>query len=260
MDIELISMNVAGWNWRVSNENWGDRLKRICKYIIKYIENKKINPLVIALQEVQASRLTILNDYFSDFYIVLPQAFKNQPRSIVAVLLINKHLCESYNTSTLKGLENNLRYNFVQINTLLKGFCFQILNAHIPQNCFDSSKPEWVREERKAQKELFIENIKELANVYRSKANLIVLGDLNSVPNDSFIDALAYTDGSPMIDKQNKNTATWGDKRLDYILYSRGMLSNTGVSIKSTMIDNTTISEKLSDHTILIGGISLDFS
>ena len=50
-NIELISLNVAGWNWRASNEKWRDRLERICKYI----KNKMNNSLVIALQEVQLS-------------------------------------------------------------------------------------------------------------------------------------------------------------------------------------------------------------
>ena len=103
-DMELISLNVAGWNWRVSNEKWGDRLKRICEYI----KNKMNNPLVIALQEVQLSGgkyLTVLEEQFPDYHIVLPQAYKNQPRSVVSVLLINKNLCESYNVRTLEGLE-----------------------------------------------------------------------------------------------------------------------------------------------------------
>lgn len=108
--------------------------------------------------------------------------------------------------------------------------------------------------------------IKELANTYRSEPDLklIVLGDFNALPDDRFIESLAYT----MIDavKDNdKKTATWRDfatrtkSRLDYILYSIGMLYNTGVSTKFTMIDDSTILKELSDHAILVGGIVLDF-
>ena len=268
-DMELISLNVAGWNWRVSNEKWGNRLKRICEYIRK----KMNNSLVIALQEVQLSGgkyLKVLEEQFPDYHIVLPQAYKNQPRSVASVLLINKNLCESYNVRTLEGLEDSLRYNFVHINTHIEGLCFRILNTNVPHICLDSAA-EWYRADREALRALFIENIKNLANTYRSEPDLklIVLGDFNALPDDRFIKSLVYAYDKPMIDavKDNdKKTATWRDfatktkSRLDYILYSTGMLCNTGVSAKFTMVDDSTILNELSDHAILVGGISVDFS
>ena len=268
-DVELISLNVAGWNWRISNEKWGDRLKRICEYI----RNKMNNPLVIALQEVQLSGgkyLKVLEEQFPDYHIVLPQAYKNQPRSIASVLLINKSLCESYNVRTLEGLEDSLRYNFVHINTHIEGLCFRILNTNVPHNCLENAA-EWYRQEREELRAKFIRKMKDLANTYRSESDLklIVLGDFNAVPDDTFIESLAYSYDRPMIDSvknHDKNTATWRDfitktkSRLDYILYSTGMLRNTGVSAKFTLVDETTIFQELSDHAILVGGIALDVS
>lgn len=268
-DMELISLNVAGWNWRISNEKWGDRLKRICEYI----RNKMNNPLVIALQEVQLSGgkyLKVLEEQFPDYHIVLPQAYKNQPRSVVSVLLINKNLCESYNVRTLEGLEDNLRYNFVHINTHIEGLCFQILNTNVPHNCLKNAA-EWYREEREELRALFIQNIKELANTYRSEPDLklIVLGDFNALPDDRFIESLAYAYDRPMIDAvkdHDKKIATWRNfatrtkSRLDYIFYSTGMLCNTGVNAKCTMVDDSTIFKELSDHVILVGEIVLDFA
>ena len=116
-----------------------------------------------------------------------------------------------------------------------------------------------------------IENIKELANTYRSEPDLklIILGDLNALPNTRFIESLAYAYDRPMIDAvkaHDKKTATWRDfatrtkSRLDYILYSTGMLCNTGVSAKFTRVDNSTVLKELSDHAILVGGIVLDFA
>ena len=59
--------------------------------------------------------------------------------------------------------------------------------------------------------------------------------------------------------KEDKNKVTWinqGSKnRLDYILYSQGMLCDTGVAAKVTEIDDTTITDKMSDHAMLIGGV-----
>lgn len=268
-DMELISLNVAGWNWRVSNEKWGDRLKRICEYI----RNKMNNPLVIALQEVQLSGgkyLTVLKEQFPDYHIVLPKAYKNQPRSVVSVLLISKTLCESYNVRTLEGLDDSLRYNFVHINTHIEGLCFRILNTNVPHNCLENAA-EWYREEREELRALFIQNIKNLANTYRSEPDLklIVLGDFNALPDDRFIESLAYAYDKPMIDAvkdHDKKTATWRDfatrttSRSDYIFYSAGMLCDTGVSAKFTMVDDSTILKELSDHAILVGGIVLDFA
>ena len=267
-DMELMSLNVAGWNWRASTEKWEDRLNRICEYI----KSKMKNPLLIALQELQLSGgkyLTVLEKHFPDFHIVVPQAYRyqHQPRSVVSVLLINKDLCESFNVRTLTGLGDSLRYNYVHIDT--KGLCFRILNVNVPHNCLENSA-EWYREEREALRELFIKKIKQTANTYRSEPDLklIILGDFNALPNDTFIDSLAYAYNRPMIDpvkKQDKDTPTWRDfstgarSRIDYILYSTGLF-NTGVSAKLTMIDDSTISNKLSDHALLIGGISVDFA
>ena len=266
-DLELISLNVAGWNWRVTNEKWGDRLKRICEYI----KNKMNNPLVIALQEVQLSGgkyLTVLKEQFPNYHIVLPQAYKNQPCSVVSVLLINKNLCESYNIRTLEELDNSLRYNYVQINTHIEGLCFRILNIHLPHNCLED-KAEWYREEREELRALFMAKIKELANIHRSESDLklVILGDYNVVPDDTFIKSLAYSYDRPMIDAVkdcDKHAPTWRDRfaktknRVDYVLYSTGMFCNREVSAKFTLVDETTIFQELSDHAMLVGGLRLD--
>lgn len=213
-NIELISLNVAGWNWRASNEKWPDRLERICKYV----KNKMNNPLVIALQEVQLSGgkyLTLLEEQFPDYYVVLPKAYKKQPRAVVSVLLINKDLCESYNVRILEGLEDSdsLRYNFVHINTHIEGLCFRILNMHVPHSCLEGAA-EWYRADRETLRALFVESIKTLANTYKSEPDmkLVLMGDLNSLPDDKLMESLAYGYNRPMIDAvkdQGKGTVTW---------------------------------------------------
>lgn len=270
-DVQLISLNAAGWNWH-GKEGWKERLNRICEYI----KEKMQNPLVIALQEVQLSGgkyLKVLEEQFSDYHIVLPKAYKNQPRSVVSVLLINKNLCKSYNVRTLDGLEENLRYNYVHINSHIninaniERVCFRILNINVPHICLQNAA-EWYRKEREELRTLFISKVKELADTYRTEQDikLIVLGDFNTVPDDKFIESLVYSYDRPMVDavkKHDKNTATWRDlvtktkNRLDYILYSTGMFCDTGVCAKFTLIDETTIFQGLSDHAILVGGITL---
>lgn len=270
-DMELISLNVAGWNWRASNERWEKRLNRICEYI----KCKMSNPLVIALQEVQLSGgkyLEVLEKQFPDFHIVLPMGYKKQPKSVMSVLLINKDLCESFSIRTLDGLEDSLRYNFVQINTHVEGLCFRILNTNIPHNCFHNNTAEWYKEERENLRALFMNRIMELAATYRTEPDLklIIMGDFNASEKSDFIEALAYTSmNRPMVDAVKpceRNVYTWRDcatktkKRIDFILYSAGMLCDTGVSAKLTQTDDRTIRDKLSDHVILVGGIKIDFA
>lgn len=267
-NMEIISLNVAGWNWRTSNERWEKRLSRICNYI----KSRMNNPLVIALQEVQLSGgkyLSVLESEFPDYHIILPKGYENQPKSVVSVLMINKALCQSYSVGTLERLEDSLRYNFVTINTHAEGLCFRILNIHIPHNCFSGSTAEWYKKERKELRTLFISRIMELADTYRREPDLkfILLGDFNALPDSDFLHSLAYTCQRPMIDAVklcDKDTYTWKSRvteaknRLDYILYSAGMLCDTGITAKATAIDDTTIRQELSDHAAIIGKIAFD--
>lgn len=270
-EMELISLNVAGWNWRSSNERWDKRLNRICDYI----RSKMSNPLVIALQEVQLSGgkyLKVLEKQFPNYHIVLPKGYKNQPKSVISVLLINKDLCEAFSVGTLEGLEDSLRYNFVTISTYIEGLCFRILNVNVPHNCFNVNTAEWYKEEREELRKLFVNCIKELARSYRSEPDmkLIVMGDLNSSPDSDFITSMAYTFyNRPMIDAvgpNSKEMITWRDNatklesRIDYILYSLGMLCDAGVRAKYTQIDEQTIQQELSDHCMLIGSLTLDIA
>ena len=88
-------------------------------------------------------------------------------------------------------------------------------------------------------------------------------GDFNTPPDDSFIENLDTFIDSPMLDPvlpKDKKKATWingtSKNRLDYILYSSGLICDTGVSAQITQIDDTTITDKMSDHAFLIGGIA----
>lgn len=262
MERQIISFNMAGWNWRLSKEKWEDRMKRSCEYIL----NKTDKPMLIALQEVQLAGgkyLNILKEYFQEYHIVLPPAYNNQPKSVISILLIRKDICESHCVNELDGLEGSLRYNYVTFNTV-DGLCFRVINTNIPHTCYED-KAEWFQKNRRVLREKFIDTIESMAMTYKNEPDVkfIALGDFNTVPDDSFIEGLAYTHiNRPMLDpvvKEDKNKVTWinqGSKnRLDYILYSQGMLCDTGVAAKVTEIDDTTITDKMSDHAMLIGGV-----
>lgn len=262
MNRQIISYNMAGWNWRISTEKWEDRVRRSCEYII----NKMSEPMVIGLQEVQLSGgkyLKVLEEYFPEYHIILPPAFNGQPRSVISILLLRKDICDSYSVNVLDNLEDSLRYNYVTFNTS-DGLCFRVLNTNIPHTCYDD-KAEWFQEDRRILREKFIKAIEIMADIYKNEQDVkfIALGDFNTVPEDPFINGLAYTYvNRPMIDaveKEDKNKITWlnqdSQNRLDYIFYSRGMLNDTGLSAKFTQIDDSSIINQMSDHAILFGGV-----
>jgi len=263
-EIEFFSLNMAGWKWTATEESWESRLNKECEYI----KSKINNTLVIALQEVQLSGgkyLEIFEKHFPDYHIVLPKGYKKEPRAVISMLLINKELCTSFSIATLEGIEDSLRYNFVTLSTTVEnGLCFRIINTNIPHKAFNENTAEWYKEERKDLRTLFINNIKKLAKTYRSEPDVkfMVMGDFNTTPEDEFIESLAYTYDRTMIDRvEDKNKITWKNQetlaknRLDYILYSTGMLYNTYVKAEKTEIDDNTIAQKLSDHALIIGRI-----
>lgn len=271
--LDITALNCGGWKWRLTDEAWNSRLRRICIHL----KEKRPDGFIYGLTEVQLSGgkyIDVIREFFpeSDYHLVLPRAWKNQPKSVVSLVIINKKFCDSYSTMELPGLEDSLRYNFVTINTYVEGLCFRVLNVNVPHIAFDRSiTADWYYEDRLKLKEKFIENIEKLAKTYANEPDLkfICLGDLNSTETDPFIKGLVYDFNRPMLDatkKEDMEKPTWvnyylGSKnRLDYIFYSNGMLNNTGVSANYTEVDRSIITDRKSDHCALFGGITLDFA
>lgn len=269
INMELLSLNCAGWGWTLTNEKWETRLNKLCDYLITNIND---NTLIVALQEVQlggGKYLSVFEKKFPDYHIVLPYGYHNQKRSVISMLLINKKLTKEVSITTLDDeLEDSLRYNYVTVETEVEGLCFRVLNVNIPHTSYDNSA-DWYKNERIALRNKYLEEIKRLSNVYAREPDLkfICLGDFNTLPVEGdFIDSLAYSYDRTMIDAvlpAEKNIITWHNlntnakNRLDYILYSVGMLTNTGVKAKFTTVDYYPIHNKFSDHALLIGGVNI---
>ena len=258
MEREIVSLNMAGWAWKITDEGWKQRMERTCEYIRKRVSD----PMIIGLQEVQLSggkSLETLEKWFPEYHIVLPAGYNNQPKSAISIMLIRRNICESYSIDTLDDLENNLLYNYVTINTTDE-LCLRVLNVHIPHTCCEDNRSERFQQDRKELRAKLVGAVSKLAE---SDINFIALGDFNTPPDDSFIENLDTFIDSPMLDPvlpKDKKKATWingtSKNRLDYILYSSGLICDTGVSAQITQIDDTTITDKMSDHAFLIGGIA----
>ena len=74
MKLEILSINCAGWGWKLSDLCWHQRLSDICSYIKKRCEN----PFAVALQEVQLSGgkyIATIRDFFpeSEYFLSCPK-------------------------------------------------------------------------------------------------------------------------------------------------------------------------------------------
>ncbi len=119
MNIEkyIVSFNIGGWVWNITKESWKDRLKGACECIKK----EAPNAWIIGLSEVVPGReekyIDVIRKEFPEYVVVLPEAYKNNYKSAINVLLINQEGYHNHNTRTLDNLEDSLLYNYVAIDT-----------------------------------------------------------------------------------------------------------------------------------------------
>ena len=100
MKLGIVSHNVAGWGWRTTGESYEDRFER------GLIDLKAKNCFLTNLQEAQLSGgkyIEVIRKHFpeAEYELILPKAYKNQPKSIVSLMLVKKEYCDSYSVSTL---------------------------------------------------------------------------------------------------------------------------------------------------------------
>lgn len=246
---ELVSLNLAGYGWHLTNENWGDRLTKLCKCIRKHSK-----PAVIALQELQlggGKYVHILEEQFPDYTIVLPSAYRKQPRSIVTATLIRNDFYTDYLPLKLEGVESSLRHVYVQITTK-NGEIFRILNVHVPR-VIDEDKAKWYRLSRQAFRTQYLEAIENTARVYTREPDLkfITLGDFNISNRSAYMADLAGYYMPCLLDTLDLE----GVESIDNILYSTGMMQSFGLSVSNTVVIDEPIIDKISDHSLILGTV-----
>lgn len=246
---ELVSLNLAGYGWHLTNENWGDRLTKLCKCIRKHSKQAA----VIALQELQlggGKYISILEEQFPEYTIVLPSAYRKEPRSIVTATLIRNDFYAEYLILELEGLEGSLRHVYVQVTTK-DGEIFRILNVHVPR-IVDEDKAKWYRLSRQAFRTQYLKAIENTARVYTNEADLkfICMGDYNISNRSEYIAELAGYYMPCLLD-----TLDEGVESIDNILYSLGMMKSYGLSVTNTVLINEPITDMISDHALVKGTV-----
>ena len=245
---EFVTLNCAGYGY-LTNENWGDRLTKLCECIRKHSKHAA----VIALQELQlggGKYIHILEEQFPEYTIVLPSAYRKQPRSIVTATLIRNDFYADYLPLELEGVESSLRHVYLQITTK-NGEVFRIANVHVPR-AVDEDKAKWYRLSRLNFRSQYLKAIEDTARVYTREADLkfIVMGDFNISNKSEYMSDLAGYYMPCLLD-----TLDEGVESIDNILYSTGMMRSFGLSVSNTVVIDEPIVDKISDHSLILGTV-----
>ncbi|MGN9020023.1 hypothetical protein ACTNBM_13375 [Lachnospiraceae bacterium HCP1S3_C3] len=265
----IVSFNVAGFAWTATNESWVDRLRRTCDYLRKDAPDAWL----IGLSEVLPGRdnkyIDLIKNRFPDYIIVLPKAYKNNYRSAINILLINREGYLNHNTRTLDGLEDSLLYNYVGIDTSY-GY-YRVLNAHIPHTC-NKDRPGCYQKEREQLRVLYEQSVYETCMTYRREPDIqfIFMTDANASPESPFIQKLSGSVNPPLFNAtriEDMNRATWINSRymnihnhLDYIFYSMGTVMAPVIDVYYNDIIDAPITQKLSDHALVRGRIQFNYN
>ena len=251
MKLQVISLNMGGWAWKTSQEDWETRLTRACEYL-RTVDDV----FLIALQGVQLSGgkyLNTIKQCLTEYEVVLPRAYRQQPKSCVSLILLNKKLVNSYRQIILEDLEENLRYVFIVVKVTNENetMRFWICNVDVP--CFSYGiKSQYYQHMRECMRERFEDNIIEIAKQLKNE-NFILLGDWGISKQDELIQKLAYLPEAPMCEpiiKENMNG-------YEHIFYSKRMLFNRGIIINNTKRDPKIQDMMISNHAVLRGGIEV---
>lgn len=100
----VVSHNIAGWAWHTTKESYESRLERA---LVKLREKDSFITGIHELQLSGGKYIPTIRKHFpeSNYELILPQAYNDQPKSVVSTLLIKKDLCKSCSISTIEGLD-----------------------------------------------------------------------------------------------------------------------------------------------------------
>ncbi len=263
----VVSMNVAGYNWRITKEPFEERLKRACRCIKSEAPDAWLVGLSEVIPGTDGKYIDVIKQEFPNYVVVLPKAYECNYRSTINVLLISREGYHEHQTRTLNNLSDSLLYNYVGVTTDY-GY-FRILNVHMPNICNEGS-PEWYQIERKALRAVFERSIYEECIAYKREEDMqfICMGDFNCVPESEFIQKLSGPVEPVLFNAtrpDERKKTTWRtpehmDSHLDYIFYSMGTMLAPVVDIYCNHIIDTPISGEISDHAIIRGKLRMNLN
>lgn len=261
-DKYIVSFNVAGFAWKQTKENWGDRLKRACDLIKEEAPDAWLIGLSEVIPGINDKYIDVIKKEFQNYITVLPEAYKNNYRSAINVLLINKEGYRNHNVRLLENLEDSLLYNYVAIDCDY-GY-YRVLNAHMPHTN-NEDRPEWYRHSRNELRSTFEASVADTCNAYRRESDMqfIFMTDANASPADAFIRKLSGAVNPVLFNATrtgDRDLATWKNpgykpSHIDYIFYSMGSMMASVIDVFYNEIIDSPITKKISDHALIRGRI-----
>ncbi len=263
-DKNIVFWNLAGWSWRLSEERWGDRLTRACSQIKLHAREAWIIGLAEVIPGKNNQYIRLLEREFPGYLVILPKAYKDNFRSAINVLLVNRQGYRQHQILTLDNLSDSLLYNFIGLSTD-QGY-YRVLSVHIPP-LSDEDRPSWYQQKRRELRRIFEQEITQTCATYRYERDIhfFLLGDFNAEPDDPFIKKLT-SPVEPMLFNaartSDATTPTWENqiyskrgRHIDYIFYSMGSLISQDIEVFYTDIIEEPIRLLVSDHALLRGKI-----
>ena len=260
----VVSMNVAGYNWRITKEPFEERLKRACRCIKSEAPDAWLVGLSEVIPGTDGKYIDVIKQEFPNYVVVLPKAYECNYRSTINVLLISREGYHEHQTRTLNNLSDSLLYNYVGVTTDY-GY-FRILNVHMPHIC-NEGRPEWYQSERKELRTVFERSIYEECIAYKRDEDMqfICMGDINCSPDSGFIQKLSGSFEPALFNAtrpEDRKMATWKKpechNHIDYVFYSMGTMLGQVVDVYCNDIIDTPISGEISDHAIIRGKLRMN--
>lgn len=251
---EIVSANICGRAFKLSNETYSARLRRIASWITA-IGTPDIIPMQEFLVGKDFNYLKLFLEFLDEKYeAILPVEFKKEFKSGINIVFVKKDKFD-YDRLELEGnkaSEYANLYNYVLIR-LKDRQEYRILNLHLPQlsnSHMALSYQEWRAELSDAIWKAVLAEVRKFEN----EEKFYVCGDLNADKDTENSDNLAKL-RNMMIDtltSKDRNNVTYENKekgirgRFDYIFTSKSNVAKNRVPC--SFIDSTLLQEKISDH------------
>lgn len=263
----VVSLNVAGYNWRITKEPFGERLKRACRCIKSEAPDAWLVGLSEVIPGTDGKYIDVIKQEFPNYVVVLPKAYTSSNyRSAINILLVNREGYHEHQTRTLDNLADSLLYNYVGVTTDY-GY-FRILNVHMP-HISNEDRPEWYQSERKELRAAFERSLFKECIAYKREADMqfICMGDFNCSPDSGFIQKLSGSFEPALFNAtrpEDRKMATWKTpechNHIDYVFYSIGSMLGSVVDVYCNDIIDTPISGEISDHAIIRGKLRMNLN
>ena len=252
---EIVSTNICGRAFKLSNEPYSTRLRRIASWITAIG-----TPNIIPMQEFLVGKdfmyLKLFLEFLDEKYeTILPVGFEKEYKSGINIVFVKKDKFDFYERLELEGNKApeyaNL-YNYVLIR-LKNRQEYRILNVHLPQ-LSNSHMALFYQEWRAELSDAMWKAVLGEVHKFENEEKFYVCGDLNADKDTENSDNLANLQFM-MVDtltSKDRNNVTYENKekgiraRFDYIFTSKCNIAKNRVHC--SFIDSTLLQEKISDH------------